>query len=143
MKSLSTIIRLHRWELDERRRALAELQALFDKLASEIVRLEEDLKRERAIAEQTVGASIALAAYLKAMLTRRSHLQESQRQIERQIAVARDEISNAFAELKRFELAKAERDRQDAQRRNKQEVARYDEIALDGFRRRRALEPVV
>ena len=140
MKSLATIIRLHRLQLDERRRALSELQALFDKLAAEIVRLEEDLKHERAIAEQTLGSSIDLAAYLKAMLTRRSHLVQSRRQIEQQIALARDEIAHAFAELKRFELAKADRDRRDAQRQHKQEVARYDEIALDGFRRRKAPE---
>jgi flagellar export protein FliJ len=141
VKSLDTIIRLHKWKLDERRRALGELQALSDQLGAEIVRLDGELEREKAIATETPASSIDLAGYLKAMLTRRAHLKVSQTHVDKQIAAAQDEIANAFAELKRFELAKADRDRRAAQKQRKIEMAAFDEIALDGYRRRRTADP--
>ena len=141
MKSLDSLIRLHRWQLDERRRALGELQALSDQLGNEIARLEADLETEKAIAVENPASAIDLAAYLQAMLTRRAHLEDSQAQIEKKIAAARDEIAHAFAELKRFELAKSERERRAALRQRRQETARYDDIALTGFRRRKMTGP--
>ena len=141
MKSLDSLIRLHQWRLDERRRGLAELQGLSDQLGNEIIRVEADLEREKAIAADTEAPAIDLVAYLQAMLTRRTHLQDSQRQVEKRVAAARDEMANAFAELKRFELAKAERDRRAAARQRRQEMARYDDIALTGYRRRKSAWP--
>jgi len=141
VKSLDTIIRLHKWQLDERRKALGELQALSEQLGAEIVRLDGDLAREKAIAAETPASSIDLAGYLKAMLTRRAHLQVSQKHVDKQIAAAQDEIANAFAELKRFELAKADRDRRALLKQRKIEMARFDEIALEGFRRRKSADP--
>lgn len=141
MKSLDSLIRLHQWKLDERRRGLGELQALSEQLGNEILRLEADLEREKEIAISTEALSIDLAAYLQAMLTRRSHLQESQSKVEDRIAAVRDEIANAYAELKRFELAKTERERRMALRQRRQEIARYDDIALTGFRRRKSFGP--
>ena len=137
MKSLDSVIRLHKWQLDERRRALAELQALSDQLSAEIARLEADLEREKDIAAESPASSMDLVAYLQAMLKRRAHLQESQAQVEKQIAAAKDEMASAFADLKRFELAKADRERRAALRLSRQETARYDDIALTGYRRRK------
>lgn len=143
MKSLDTIIRLHKWKLDERRRALGELQALSDQLAAEIARLEGELEREKAIAAGTPASSVDFAGYLKAMLTRRAHLQTSLRHVDKQIAASQDEIANAFADLKRFELAKADRDRRALVKQRRIETARFDEIALEGYRRRRQADPAL
>jgi flagellar FliJ protein len=40
--TLDSLIRLHRWQVDERRRQLAELEGLAEKLRQEMLRLAEE-----------------------------------------------------------------------------------------------------
>ena len=137
---LGTLIRLHRWRLDEKRRALAELQALAERLAGESKRLAEELAAEREVATQSTSPPIGFAEYAKAMLDRQKRLAESQAQVKRQIDDARDEIAAAFQEVKRYEIAQTERERRERMRREKLENRLMDEIGLTAYTRRRATE---
>lgn len=138
MKTLAGVIRLHRWQLDEKRRALGELEALADRLGGEIRQLDADMAAERQAAEREAGNGVgfSFAAYVRNALARRERLQQSIRQVEEQIAAARDEIAEAFQELKKFELAQEDRDRRAANRRRRAETIAFDEIALTRFLRR-------
>ena len=135
---LVSLIRLNRWRLDEKRRALAELQALSDRLAAEAKRLAEELAAEREIATKSTSPPVGFAEYAKAMLDRQKRLAESQAHVSGQIDDARDEIASAFQEVKRYELAQAERERRERMRRQKLENQLMDEIGLTGYTRRRA-----
>ena len=134
---LHTLIRLHKWRLDEKRRALAELQALADKLAQDTARLEREILAEQEIARTSPEASFGYGNFAKQAIERRRRLAESVAQVEHQIAEATEEMAEAFQELKRYELAQEGRDRRDEAKRKTRENAALDEVALSGFMRRR------
>ena len=48
MSALESLIRLHRWQIDERKRHLADLEALAAKLREEQRRLALEEEREQA-----------------------------------------------------------------------------------------------
>jgi flagellar protein FliJ len=134
---LHTLIRLHKWRLDEKRRALAELQALADKLAQDGARLEREITAEQEIARTSPEAAFGYGNFAKQAIERRRRLAQSVAQVEQQIAQATEEMAEAFQELKRYELAQEGRDRRDEAKRKTRENAALDEVALSGFMRRR------
>ncbi|GEO42910.1 flagellar export protein FliJ [Skermanella aerolata] len=134
---LHTLIRLHKWRLDEKRRALAELQALADKLAQDTARLEREILAEQEIARSSPEASFGYGNFAKQAIERRKRLAQSVAQVEHQIAEATEEMAEAFQELKRYELAQEGRDRREDAKRKTRENAALDEVALSGFTRRR------
>ena len=140
MNTLNTVIRLHRWNLDEKRRALGELEALASRLDDQISRLDSDLAGERDLASAGGESAAAFAAYLKGVRTRRAHLAESRGQVSLQVSVAGDEISEAYRELKKFEVAQADRDRRAHIRLRRREAQILDEVALTGHVRRSGTE---
>lgn len=140
MSSLATVIRLHKWQLDEKRRALAELQNLADRLHGEAQRLEEEIRREQALATADFEASFAYAGYAKRAMDRRQRIAESIRQVEVQIAAATEAMAEAFQELKRFELAEEERQKREKEKQRRKENAMLDETAVIGHRRRQQEE---
>ncbi len=140
MADLGTLIRWHRWRLDEKRRALADLQSMADRLGAQRDRLGEELDRERAVAAGSALPPPNFGAYVAAMLGRREALSRSIRQVEQQIEAAAGEITAAFQELKTCELAQAGRDRRVRLRNQQIETATLDEIAVTGHRRRKAAE---
>ena len=134
---LHTLIRLHKWRLDEKRRALAELQALADKLVQDTARLEREILAEQEIARSSPEASFGYGNFAKQAIERRKRLAQSVAQVEHQIAEATEEMAEAFQELKRYELAQEGRDRREDAKRKTRENAALDEVALSGFTRRR------
>lgn len=136
MSDLTSLIRLHKWQLDEKRRALAELEALRDRLGEEARRLDEELARERAIAERATFVSFGLGGYIRSMLQRRDRLTDSVRQVEARLTAAKETISLAFAEVKKYEILQAERQRRDQLRRMRRETAALDEVGASRFHRK-------
>src|SRR3712207_5758861 len=112
---LHTLIRLHKWRLDEKRKALTELQGLADRLADEARRLEEEVANEQQIARASAEVSYSYANFARVAIDRRRKLAQSIAQVEAQIATAREEMAEAFQELKRYELAQEGRDRRKAE----------------------------
>ncbi|WP_448188394.1 flagellar FliJ family protein [Azospirillum sp. sgz301742] len=140
MSSLKTIIRLHKWQLDEKRRALSDLQNLHDRLCMELARLREEVRREQEAARTDQAVAFSYPAFAKAARERDHRLQDSIAQVEQQIEAATEEMSEAFQELKRFELAEEERLKREREKIRRKEDAMLDETALVGFRRRQAQE---
>ena len=137
VSELHTLIRLSRWKLDEKRRALAELQALADRLAGEAGRLESEVQAEQQVARESVEAGYGYANFARHAIERRRRLAQSIAEVSRQIEAATEEMGEAFQELKRFELTQEGRDRREQARLRQRESAALDEMALTGFRRRR------
>jgi flagellar export protein FliJ len=137
VKDLGSVIRLHRWQLDEKRRSLADLEALQTRLANEQARLEQTLAREKTKAEASPDPVPGLGAYIRSMIDRRLHIEESRRQVEVRIAAAEEEIAEAFRELKKFELVEEDRQRRVALKRRRLETRVFDEIGATAYHRRR------
>ncbi|MFN5609598.1 MAG: hypothetical protein ACK48E_07620 [Holosporales bacterium] len=134
-KSLPTLIRLHQFQLDEKRRKLAELHDLVSNLGASLRQLEEELARESAIAQQSEGASYTFATYKKAIAERRVTLLESINQVDTEILDLTNEMKELFQDLKRFELTHAERQQQKAYKKERTEDGLRDEQALVRYRR--------
>ena len=102
MSSLDSLIRLHRWQLDEQRRRVAELEALAAKLRAELQRLDQDHLGEQRIVVDSPEAAYAYSGYAKAMNERRRKLSESLANTDQQTVAARVALGDAFQEVKRY-----------------------------------------
>ncbi|GAB4377458.1 MAG: hypothetical protein Kow00114_41750 [Kiloniellaceae bacterium] len=138
MTALDQLVRLHRWTLDEKRQKLAELERFRAKMIMNIETLEADLAREQAAAERSEVTSISLPAYIKATIDRRRKIEDSIAEIDRSIAAARDEITQAFQEFKKYETAHGNHQRREALKQSRKEQIVADELGIDLHRRRQA-----
>lgn len=141
MSSLHSVIRVHRWQLDEKRRALADLESLAERLSLELRRLDDEVARERMADDQGSWSGTDFANYLKAVQSRRERLTESREQVERQIAAASKDIAESYRDLKKYEIAQSDRERSVQLRQRRRETILYDEIAVTGHNRRDAAKP--
>lgn len=133
---LKALIRYHKWRLDEKRRALAELHSLADKLREQLAALEDEIKAEQETARQSTEAALTFANYITQANFRKKTLAESIAQVDRQIEVATDEMRDVFQEVKRYEIAQEERTRREKEKIRRREAAMFDEVAATGFQRR-------
>lgn len=136
MKGLPTLIRLHRWRLDEKRKQLAALERLAAKLREQRRRLEEELRAEQDVARSLTGAEFTYAAYAKAVVQRRETLARSIAEAEGQIERVMAEVTEAFRELKRYEVAQANRERAAEEEAARREQAVLDDVGANVYRRR-------
>jgi flagellar protein FliJ len=104
MKSRDAMIRLKRFEVEDKRRKVAEIEAMigdFNHMAS-------DLDRQIAIEQERAGITdvnhYAYPTFAKAAIQRRNNLTASAADLEAKLAAARGEFDEACAELKKMEL---------------------------------------
>lgn len=138
MADLSALIRLHKYELDEKRRGLNTLYTELARLEQERQRIDAELAVETAALDAEGGVSFTYASYAERMRKDRDKVEEAQQQLEVRIQAAKDSMMETFAELKKFEMTQAERERLEEEERAFKENAMLDEIGLETFRRRLA-----
>lgn len=138
MSALDQLVRLHRWNLDEKRQKLAELERFRGKLQGNIEALEAELAREQEMAERSQISSLSLPAFIKATIDRRRKMEESIAEVDRSIAAARDEIAQAFQEFKKYETAHGNHQRREAKKQQRREQNAADELGIDLHRRQAA-----
>lgn len=126
MKSRETLIRLKRFQVDEKRRQVAQIERMI----AEFQRMAADLEREIKSEQDRTGihdpAHYAYPTYAKAAITRRENLARSSDELKLQLADAQHALSEAFEELKKVELL----DERDQVRERTAEDAR-DQVELD------------
>jgi len=104
MKSRDTFIRLKKFQVDERRRRVAQIESMI----ADFQRMAGDLEREIQTEEERAGISdrshFAYPTYAKAAIARRENLTRSTDELLGQLDDARGALAEAFEELKRVEL---------------------------------------
>ncbi len=99
MKSRDTLIRLKRFQADEKRRRVAQIEAMV----AEFSRMATELDREIASEEQKSGITdpthFAYSTYARAARTRRDNLQQSADELRGQADEARRQLEEAVEEL--------------------------------------------
>jgi flagellar FliJ protein len=104
MKSRDTLIRLKKFQVDDKRRRVAQIETMI----ADFERMARDLDREIQTEQDKVGihdpAHYAYPTYAKAAMTRRDNLARSADELREQLADARDALAEAFEELKKIEL---------------------------------------
>ena len=128
MKSRETLIRLKKFQVDEKRRKVVQIEGMI----AEFDRMAGDLDREILAEQERAGihdpAHFAYPTYAKAALTRRDNLKRSADELKGQLEDARGALGEAFEELKKVELL----DERDQARERAEESAR-EQADLDSI----------
>lgn len=140
MKSLDSLIRLQKWQLDEKRRQLGDLRRMHADLAAAIARLDEDIANEAVLARKDQSLGATFGAFAQAAEERKQKLVGSLRELDSQIDLVEHEIGAAFTELKKVELIKDSREARIRQGSARRSQATLDEIGSIMARRRQAGE---
>lgn len=126
MKGLKTLIKLSKRQLDELRRDLATLERQKEQLLEASKKLSEELQQELELASQQTEMRGFFGGFAKRIQTRQEELAKEVRVLDKKMQKLADDITVAFAELKRYEIAL-----EAAVKRQKEDQARKDTIALD------------
>ena len=135
MSTLDSLIRLHRWQVDEQRRQVAALEALSEKLRHELARLAEERAAEQAAAGDSFLARHVYPGYIRRAIERQKTLEQSLAETETQMSAAREALAQAFEELKRYEIAQANRARLRISAAARRERLETEAVAIENFRR--------
>ena len=104
MKSRNTLIRSKKFQLDERRRKVAQMEAMI----ADFQRMAADLEREIVAEQGRAGihdpSHFAYPTYAKAAIARRENLKRSIDELVAQLNGARIALQENAEELKRVEL---------------------------------------
>jgi chromosome segregation ATPase len=136
MKGLATLVRLHRWQLDERRREVTNLERLIEQLQAESGRLNEELASEQAVARESEAGNRAYGPFAQAIVVKQRRLAATIAEVETRAVAAREALAEAFRELKRHEMTLAERERRTKLALDRKNQVVLDEIGLNVHRRR-------
>jgi flagellar FliJ protein len=136
MKSRDTLIRLKRFQVDEKRRKVAQIEAMI----AEFERMAADLEREIKTEQERAGihdpAHFAYPTYAKAAIQRRENLKRSADELKGQLDDAKAALGEAFEELKKVELLE---ERDHARERADENAREQSELDAIGLRTRGAM----
>ena len=133
MKSRETLIRLKKFQVDEKRRKVAQIEAMI----AEFERIASDLDREIKTEQERAGihdpAHFAYPTYAKAAMTRRENLKRSADELKTQLDEAQAMLGEAFEELKKVEMLDERDQAREKAEENAREQAELDRIASMRF----------
>jgi flagellar export protein FliJ len=128
MKSRETLIRLKKFQVDEKRRKVAQIEGMIAEFERMGVDLEREIKSEQDRAGIHDPAHFAYPTYAKAAMARRQNLKRSADELRVQLDDAKAALGEAFEEMKKVELLD-ERD----QLREREEAAAREQAELDSI----------
>ena len=130
MKSRETLIRLKKFQVDERRRKVAQIEGMI----AEFERMAGDLEREIKLEQDRAGihdpGHFAYPTYAKAAMQRRENLQRSADDLKVQLETATGALAEAFEEMKKIELLDERDQMREREEENSREQAELDAIGL-------------
>lgn len=136
MADLKSLIRLHKYKLDEMQRAMAELNAQVAALEKKKADLLDQIRREQEASEKNPEIGMTYGAYAQVALERRRNLENGIAIVEAEILKARDRIKDAYAELKKFEMTQEAREQAEQDEIDYKESLALDEMGLESHRRK-------
>jgi flagellar export protein FliJ len=130
MKSRETLIRLRKFQLDEKRRRVVQIETMV----AEFERMAVDLDREILAEQERSGihdpAHFAYPTYAKAAIQRRENLKRSAEELKGQLDDAKAALGEAFEELKKVELLDERDQMRERTAENAREQAELDHIGI-------------
>lgn len=136
MSTLDSLIRLHRWQLDEHRRRVADFEQLIAQLRGEMERLDAEEASEQAAAARSREAAYAYGSYAGSVIERRRKLAQSLAATEAEAVKAREALAGVFQEVKRYEIAAAKRLLEQRALADRLQQNTMDELGIEIHRRR-------
>lgn len=134
---LNPLIRVQKHSLEQKQKFLAELYRHAEEYESQKKNMLETLEQER---EKLDGMGVEMLSYFgpyeKNVKSRVREIDEALLTLNTRIDLAREDIREAFAELKKIEITQEEREAQEQRGMNKKQSDELDEIGLEVFRRK-------
>lgn len=128
MKSRETLIRLKKFQVDEKRRRVAQIEGMIADFQRMSAELEREIQTEQERAGINDPTHFAYPTYAKAAIQRRENLTRSAEELKVQLDDARAHLNEAYDELKKVELL----DERDQARERAEESAR-EQADLDSI----------
>lgn len=134
MKSRESLIRVHRFQVDEKRRTVVQIETMIADFDAKITDLEHQIDVEQKKSGIDDVTHYAYPTFAKAAIARRDNLEASKKELSVQLEEAKNDLAAAFSELKRMELL-AEREEMKVRRAHMvREQTGLDEAALNLYR---------
>ncbi|GAB5387534.1 MAG: hypothetical protein Alpg2KO_05020 [Alphaproteobacteria bacterium] len=130
MADLRPLIRLNRHQLEQLQKALGELRVEAERLEQQKQDLADRLSREAETAKADHIAACAFLPFRERTKRDQTQLDQALSRVNARITLQLDRIGDAFAELKKLELAQDKREAEHRQKLARQEADELDEIAL-------------
>ena len=138
-KTLDTLVRISRFDVDEKQRELQALLAREDAIKADIRSLDEEMRREADFSrEHGEGSGSDYGRYIIRIREKRAALTEKLADLQPEIEAARDRLADAFAEQKKYEIARDNREAEARAEEDRREDQEMDELGLNGYRKREA-----
>ena len=130
MKSRETLIRLKKFQVDEKRRRVAQIEGMI----AEFQRMSTDLEREIQTEQDRAGINdpthFAYPTYAKAAIQRRENLNRSAGELQGQLEEARGHLADAYEDLKKVEMLDERDQARERAEEDSREQADMDSIGL-------------
>lgn len=136
MKAIDTLIRLRQQALDQQRQALAALQARRAGVENERTALENRLIEEQALAASEPDLMFGYGGFAQKVIAERERLSQLATGLDGEIDTAIAEVRAAFAELRKFEIARDRRLQRELEERERAEQKAVDDLTISRLRHR-------
>ncbi|MZR30189.1 hypothetical protein [Sneathiella litorea] len=136
MKGLDSLIRVHKWKLDEKRRELADFENLRAGFVKQLRSLEEEQQREQDVAGNNPEVGFSFANYVAAAKQQRENIQASIAEVDDKLTELNEEVRVLYQELKKYQVALNAREVREKYERNRIEQMGLDELAIELHRRK-------
>ena len=130
MKSRDTLIRLKRFQVDEKRRRVVQIEAMIAEFERMVADLDREIKSEQERAGIHDPGHFAYPTYAKAAIQRRENLKRSADELRVQLDDAKAALQDAFEDLKKVELLDERDQARERAEEEHREQAELDAIAL-------------
>mgnify|MGYP001167179379 FL=1 len=133
MKSaLKTLTRIQKFQIDEQRKILSELQEKQDILQAQLEQLNRDFEQEKEFDRNNAGVG-DFGAYVKRYMQQRENLEMQIAVLEKKIEHERDVMADMFKEQKTYEIVDDQRTKRAAKEEEQKMQKVLDEIGTNSF----------
>lgn len=129
MKGLTTLIKLSKRQLDELRRKLGGLENQKSELQKASAKLSQELQHEIEMAGKTPEMAGFFAGFAQRIKNRQQQIGKEIAALDKQMDQLRDEITVAFGEQKKYEIALENAKQRKREEQNRKETLLLDEVA--------------
>jgi len=140
-KDLHNLIRLRKWDVDEKQRHLAAMLRHEEAVLERRRALEDEIAAEMAFAsEAPVELRGTLPGYIARSDEMRARLAIALRDVQIRVGHAQEQLAESYRRLKTFEVTQDARDKAEAIELNRREEIDLNEMGMTLYRRGKALE---
>ena len=131
MANRAALIRYYEWQVDDRRKVLAELFSSVEALDQEEERLDVSSSLEQVKANEMEVGLASFPGFAQGVIEKRNRIHILRQELEEKIQNAQDALQIAYQDLKKIEIMEERRLEEEAKEQARLEQAELDEIARD------------